>query len=97
MQEWGIPLMAYSPIEQGILAREMALESVAKRHDTTPAQVALAWVISHAGVLAIPKASTEEHVRENAAAAEIQLTHTDLAELDAALPRPAGNSPIEMI
>lgn len=100
LQERGIPLMAYSPIEQGVLANggdhASALAAVAQRHGATRAQVALAWVISRPGVLAIPKASSEWHVRENAAA-DIALTEADLVELDAAFPEPTGNAGIEMI
>ncbi len=53
----GIPLMAYSPVEQGALARNAKLEAVAARHNATPAQIALAWVMAQDGVIAIPKAS----------------------------------------
>ncbi|GAA4904416.1 aldo/keto reductase [Tessaracoccus lubricantis] len=97
----GIPLMAYSPIEQGALARGgrrgAALTAVARRHGATEAQVALAWVISHPGVFAIPKAASVAHVRENAAAAHLRLTDEDHAELDAAFPPPPGDAPLELI
>ncbi|WP_292155365.1 aldo/keto reductase, partial [Mesorhizobium sp.] len=65
--ERGIPLMAYSPVEQGALARNARLDAVAARHNATAAQVALAWVMAQKGVVAIPKASRQEHVRQNAA------------------------------
>lgn len=98
MQAAGIPMMAYSPIEQGVLTEgSLALEHVAARHGATPAQVALAWVISHPGVIAIPKASSEAHVRENAAAADISLTEEDFAELTAAFPEPPAGAPIEIL
>ncbi|WP_255436248.1 aldo/keto reductase [Tessaracoccus sp. MC1756] len=96
-----IPLMAYSPIEQGALAgggrRRAALTTVARRHGATEAQIALAWVISQPGVFAIPKAGSTAHVRENAAAASIQLTAEDHAELDAAFPKPGDDAPLELI
>ena len=98
MQAAGIPMMAYSPIEQGVLTEgSLALEHVAARHGATPAQAALAWVISHPGVIAIPKASSEAHVRENAAAADISLTEEDFAELTAAFPEPPAGAPIEIL
>lgn len=53
----GIPLMAYSPVDQGVLARNASLEAIAARHDATPAQLALAWMMAQDGVIAIPKAS----------------------------------------
>ena len=93
----GIPLMAYSPVEQGALARNARLEAIAKRHDATPAQIALAWVMQQDGVIAIPKASRQEHVRQNVAALDIQLTGEDLTELDRAFPPPTLKRGLEMI
>jgi diketogulonate reductase-like aldo/keto reductase len=92
-----IPLMAYSPIEQGRLLRHAALRNTAQRHGATPARVALAWVLQQPGVCAIPKASSSEHVRDNHAALALNLTADDLAELDAAFPPPAKKVPLEMI
>jgi diketogulonate reductase-like aldo/keto reductase len=93
----GIPLMAYSPIEQGRMLRHPALAEVAARHAASPAQVGLAWVLRQPGVIAIPKASRPEHVRENRAALDLTLTPEDLAELDAAFPPPGGPRPLEML
>ena len=89
--------MAYSPIEQGRLLGHRALRRVAARHDATPAQVALAWVLRQDGVIAIPKAGSIDHVRENRGALDIRLTKADLAELDAAFPPPTKPTPLEMI
>ncbi|ESZ75700.1 aldo/keto reductase [Mesorhizobium sp. L103C105A0] len=93
----GIPLMAYSPVEQGALARNPRLETVAARHNATPAQIALAWVMAQPGVIAIPKASSQEHVRQNFAALDIELTAEDLVELDRAFPPPTRKRGLEMI
>ncbi|RWE28560.1 aldo/keto reductase, partial [Mesorhizobium sp.] len=93
----GIPLMAYSPIEQGALARNARLDAVAARHDATAAQVALAWVMAHKGVIAIPKASRQDHVRQNATALDIGLTAQDFADLDRAFPPPTRKRGLEMI
>ncbi|MFN4277332.1 MAG: aldo/keto reductase [Ferrovibrio sp.] len=92
-----LPIMAYSPIEQGRLLKNAALKAVAARHNATAAQVALAWLLRQSGIIAIPKASRPEHVRENHAALEIRLTRQDLAELDAAFPPPSGPQPLEML
>lgn len=92
-----IPVMAYSPVGEGYLAREGRLQIVAERHGATPAQVALAWTLRGEGVIAIPKASQEKHVRDNRAAADIRLTAQDLAELDAAFPPPRRKQPLAMI
>lgn len=93
----GIPLMAYSPVEQGALARNTRLGAVAARHNATPAQIALAWVMHKDGVIAIPKASSQQHVRQNFAALDIELTTQDIAELDHAFPPPTRKRGLEMI
>ena len=92
-----IPLMAYSPVEQGALARNARLEAIAARHNATAAQIALAWVMTQDGVIAIPKASRQEHVRQNVAALDIKLTGEDLADLDRAFPPPTRKRGLEMI
>jgi diketogulonate reductase-like aldo/keto reductase len=90
------PIIAYSPVEEGLLAHpHPVLTRVAERHDATPAQIALAWVIREDGVIAIPKASDLKHVRENRAAADIKLTKKDLEELDGSFPPQDGKIPLE--
>jgi len=90
------PIIAYSPVEEGLLAHpHHALIRVAERHDATPVQVALAWVIRDDGVIAIPKAADQKHVRENRGAADIKLTKRDLEELDESFPAPEGRKPLE--
>jgi diketogulonate reductase-like aldo/keto reductase len=73
------------------------LAEVARRHGATPAQIALAWTIRQEGVVAIPRASSPDHVRENAAALAIQLTTEDLALIDSAFPPPKKKCALEMI
>jgi diketogulonate reductase-like aldo/keto reductase len=91
------PIVAYSPIEEGLLThgRHPALSAVAKRHDATAAQIALAWVMREPGVIAIPKSSNLAHVRDNRGAADIRLTQRDLEELDRSFPAPGGPVPLE--
>ncbi len=93
----GMPVMAYSPVEQGRLARDDRLTAIATSLHVTPAQVALAWTLRQGGVIAIPKAGTIEHVRENRAAADLVLGEDDLAALNAAFPPPRGRRPLEML
>jgi diketogulonate reductase-like aldo/keto reductase len=93
----GIPLMAYSPLEQGALLKNKTLRVVAERHHASPAQVALAWVLRQSAVMAIPKSGRPERVRENAAAARVELTNADVRELDHAFPPPSRKRPLEMI
>jgi diketogulonate reductase-like aldo/keto reductase len=96
-EERGVPIMAYSPIEQGRLLKHPQIKFIAGRHATTPAQVALAYLLTQRGVMAIPKATSPEHVRDNRLAANIELTDDDLATLDSALPPPRSKQPLEMI
>lgn len=96
-QQRGLPLMAYSPIEQGRLSHYPEVQDIAERHGVTPAQVALAWVLRQQGVIAIPKASRVEHVQQNRAALDLQLTEQDLSELDEAFPPPSSPEPLEML
>jgi diketogulonate reductase-like aldo/keto reductase len=97
LAEQGIPVMAYSPVEQGRLPTGGALQAAADRHGVTRYQVALAWVMRHPHVIAIPKAADAKHVRENRAAADLQLTPQDLAEIDAAFPPPKRKMSLEML
>ncbi|MFT8245759.1 aldo/keto reductase [Roseomonas sp. BN140053] len=93
-----MPLMAYSPVGQGgALLRHPALRAVASRHGCSAARVALAWCLRQPGVIAIPKSASPEHLRDNAAAAELLLTPQDLAELDAAFPPPKRKQPLAML
>ncbi len=92
-----IPIMAYSPIEQGRMLGHAQLRSIAAGRNATPAQVALAWLLRQEGVIVIPKASTPVHVEENLAALNLHLTAQDLAALDRAFPPPSKARPLEML
>jgi diketogulonate reductase-like aldo/keto reductase len=95
--EHKIPLMAYSPVGQGgRLLQSKALVTVAKRHNATPAQIAIAWTMRHGNVISIPKASDPAHVRENAAAGAIALSDDDLAAIDAAWPPPGRKQSLDI-
>lgn len=96
-RERGIPLMAYSPIDQGALATDAGLAKLAQRLSATPAQLALAWLLSRPGVVAIPKAVSESHQRENLAAAKLELSPDVLAEIDRLHPPPRRKKPLAMI
>ena len=84
-----LPIMAYSPVGHGRgLLENATLKKIAKRHNATTSQIALTWVLRRPGVIAIPKASDQKHVRENARSIEIKLTKEDLANLDREFPAP---------
>jgi diketogulonate reductase-like aldo/keto reductase len=96
-REQNLPMMAYSPIEQGHILSHPAVRGVAERHEATSAQVALAWVIRQRGVCAIPKSGSRAHVSENAAALGVGLNLADLHELDLAFPPPLKPHPLETL
>jgi diketogulonate reductase-like aldo/keto reductase len=92
-----VAIMAYSPLGQGGILRDKGLAKVAARHGVSAAAIALAWTMRHPHVIAIPKASRPEHVRENLVAADLVLTSADLADLDAAFPPPKRATPLGML
>jgi diketogulonate reductase-like aldo/keto reductase len=93
----GMPIMAYSPLEQGRLMVDAEIRRIAAEHSATPAQIALAWVLRKEGLIAVPKASTPAHVEQNRIALDIHLTPDQLAALDRAFPPPRRKMPLEMI
>ncbi len=96
-RERRLPVMAYSPIEQGRILRKRALGELARRRGVAPAQMALAWLLTREPVIVIPKAGRPEHVRENRAALDLVLAPDELAELDRAFPPPDRARPLEML
>lgn len=93
----GIPVMAYSPIEQARLPEGGALGAVARKHGVTPYQVALAWGTRTQDVIVIPKASRTDHVKANVASADLVLDAEDLAAIDLDFPPPRRKRPLEML
>ena len=97
MQSRDMPMMAYSPLGRGGLLEHPLITDIADRHDASPAQVALAAVLRQDGVIAIPKASTVEHVEANAEALEIRFDAEDLERLDRVFPPPTKATPLDII
>jgi diketogulonate reductase-like aldo/keto reductase len=90
--------MAYSPVGHGRgLLENAILKKIAKRHHATTSQIALGWVLRQSGIVTIPKASKEAHVRDNARSLEIKLSKEDLADLDREFPRPQSRRPLPML
>ena len=92
-----IPIMAYSPIEQGRLLVHPVVRRIAARHSASPAAIALAWVIRQDEVIAIPQTGRPKHVREDHDALDVHLTKEDLRELNEAFPPPNGPRELEVI
>jgi len=97
LQKHQVPVMAYSPIEHSRLVSNPRLVQFSERHDMTPAQVALGWLLAKPDVIVIPKAGNREHLTENLRALRHPLNKAQLAELDRLFPPPTGPQALEMI
>ncbi|MBB3607509.1 aldo/keto reductase [Rhizobium sp. BK602] len=96
-QARNIPIMAYSPIEQGRLLHHPDLIHIAKTYQATPAQVALAFLLERDGVIAIPKTSNPQRIAENRDAVSLDISDEDWATLDTAFPPPSRKKSLEML
>ena len=96
-REREVPVMAYSPIDQGRLVKHPGVARIARTRGATPAQIALAWVLRQPDVLAIPKGAQLDHVRQNRAALDIHLTREELMELEGDFPPPRRKISLEML
>jgi aldehyde reductase len=96
-REHRVPVMAYSPFDQGRLLEGGPLASFARKHGMTPGQVAIAWLLAQDGVIAIPKTGSAQRVQENAEALARPLSRQQLEELDRLFAPPDGPSPLAML
>lgn len=96
-QKKGIPVMAYSPVEQGRLLRNLKLQALAQERGVSAAQLAIAWLLHQQNVVVIPKSSRIEHVEQNRAALQIQLSVEELDRLDEVFPPPTKPVRLEML
>ncbi len=92
-----VPVMAYSPVEQGRLLNNKSLSEIAWKLGATTSQVALRWLLDQPETIVIPKSGDPKHVEENRAAADLQLSAEDLTALEKAFPRPKERKPLEML
>ncbi len=97
MQQRGVPLMAYSPVEQARLLKDRHLAALAAEFGASPAQLALAFVLDRKGVIAIPKAGRIAHMEDNVGALEVVITDELRSALDKLFPPPKRGTPLEMI
>lgn len=95
-QSHSLPTMAYCPIDQGTLAENRGIARIAQARGATAAQIALAWVLRHPDVIAIPKAAREDHMRENLGAATLELSAAELEVIDRLFPAPRRKQPLAM-
>jgi diketogulonate reductase-like aldo/keto reductase len=96
-QDRFLPVMAYSPLGQGRLLGNPGLGGVARRHGVAPATMALAWLLTRQGVVAIPKSSRVERLHDHRKALDLVLDEADLAALDQAFPPPRRKLPLAIL
>ena len=82
LRENDVYTVAYSPLAQGEVFEVPELVDIADAHNTTAAAVSLAWLLSRDGVAAIPRSSSEEHIRANLEAHEVELTEAEIDRID---------------
>ncbi|MHB9288662.1 aldo/keto reductase [Halobacteriales archaeon Cl-PHB] len=76
-----VALTAYSPLARGQVLDDPTLESIGERYDKTPAHVALRWLVQQDPVVAIPKASSRQHLAANLAVFDFRLTDDEMARI----------------
>jgi diketogulonate reductase-like aldo/keto reductase len=91
-----IPIMAYSPVEQGAFVNHSQLKAIALQHNATPTQIALNWLLRQDNVISIPKATNRDRVKENRAALAINLTEENIKEIDRIFPPPSRKQTLAM-
>lgn len=97
MQQRGVPVMAYSPVEQAKLLNDRRLVALAAEHGVSVARLALAFVLDRDGMIAIPKTGRAAHVEDNVGALDIVVTDELRAALDKLFPPPRRATSLEMI
>ncbi len=102
MEKKGIATMAYCPLAQAGKLREGLLQnsavgSVAKKHNITPAQVLLAFILARENMIIIPKASSENHIDENSKVLHIELDKEDMDLLIKEYPTPKFKLPLDIV
>ncbi|MFB6116257.1 MAG: aldo/keto reductase [Candidatus Nanosalina sp.] len=81
-REHGITLVAYSPLARGKVFEIEELNEIAEKHGVSEAQVSLAWLMQKDGVVAIPKATGEDHIRDNYQAQDLELDKEDIKKIE---------------
>ena len=96
-RQHGISTMAYSPIAQAELVTSSKLKAIASDIGATPAQLAIAWLLTQPDVIVIPKTTHLARLEENLGALDLTLDASTLAALDSAFPKPRKRTPLAML
>lgn len=75
-------IVAYSPLAQGDVFENPVINSIANKHDTSEAQVSLAWLLSKPNVKVIPKATSKAHLQDNLNSTDLELDDNDIHKID---------------
>nr|MDO8114694.1 aldo/keto reductase [Candidatus Sigynarchaeota archaeon] len=81
LQKRNVNLVAYSPLARGDVVNVPKIQQIAKKHNVTPSQVSLSWIMDH-GAIPIPKATSEAHIKDNFAAQGLKLDKEDITLID---------------
>ena len=92
-----MPVMVYSPVEQGRILNNATLKQLAKERDASAAQIAIAWLLQQPNVVIIPKSSRIDHIEQNYAAQHLALSPQELETLEVAFPAPKKSIPLQML
>ena len=92
-----MPVMAYSPVEQGRILNNATLKQLAKERDASAAQIANAWLLHQPNLVINPKSSRIDHIEQNYAAQHLALSPQELETLEVAFPAPKKSIPLQML
>lgn len=96
-QSMGLPIMAYSPLEQGRLLKDQRLEDISKEAGMSVAELSIAWTMRFQDVVSIPKASSLKHVEQNINAWNVSLPNSILSTLDKAFEPPMSKKGLDVL
>ncbi len=82
VQDNDMYLVAYSPLARGKVMDVPEIQEIAEKHGVSEAQVSLAWIMQHENVVAIPKASSEDHIRDNYESLDLELDEEDIEKIN---------------
>ena len=96
-QSMRLPIMAYSPLEQGRLLKDQRLEDISKEAGMSVAELSIAWTMRSQDVVSIPKASSLKHVEQNINARNVSLPNSILSALDKAFEPPMSKKGLDVL
>lgn len=102
LKEKNIPIMAYCPIigqepeKKEHVYNHPIIKDIAKAHNISVIQLLLSWVMNQENMIAIPKAGSPEHIKQNTDTLDIQLNKEELQQLDMAFPAPEKRVPLSI-